>query len=56
MILILEHFGGVILKSGTCFLRNLIVELALYTSTLFCNDAMVAVAAMQVVLDLYQTF
>jgi len=40
----------------TCFLRNPIVKLARQISALFCNDAMVATATLQVVLDLYQTF
>jgi len=50
MTLLLEHFGGFTLKSDVCFQRNPIAKLAWYTSTLFCNDAMVAMATMQVVL------
>jgi len=36
----------------TRFLRNLIAKLVWYTGTLFCNDAVVAIATRQVVLDL----
>jgi len=56
MILTLEHFGGVVLKSDECFLRNQIAKVAWYTDVLFCNDAMVAIATTQVVLDLYRAF
>jgi len=56
IILILEHFDKVMLKSDTCFMRKSTVELARYTGVLFCNDVTVSIATTQVVLDLYQTF
>jgi len=43
-----EHFDGAMLKSAACFLSN-----PWLTDALFCNDAMVAIATMQVILDLY---
>jgi len=56
MILLLEHIAGVMLKCDARFLRNPIAKHFWQTSTLFCNDAVVAVAITQVVLDVYQTF
>jgi len=44
------------LKKDACFLRNPIAELVWQTGSLFCNDAMIAIATTQVVLDLHQTF
>jgi len=51
MILILEHFGGVMFKSDA-FSEKLD---CLTSVELFCNDAVIAITSMQVVLDLYQT-
>jgi len=56
MMLILEHFDEVVSKSDMCFLRKSTVKLARLTGTLFCNDATISIATMQVILNLHQIF
>jgi len=53
----LEHFGEAMPKSDACLLRKLTVELARYPAHCFAIQfGMVAIATIQVVLNLYQTF
>jgi len=51
----LEHSGKVMLKSAT-FPEKTDCRTCMVDGALFCNDATVAIATTQVILDLYQTF